>query len=65
MIMTIDNFISMIIKVGLCGGGWGISAFNVVTPTLDPSKAGVNFTNILRTAFLFESFVQSFFVLTF
>jgi hypothetical protein len=26
-------------------------------------KQGVNFTNILRTAFPYESFVQSFFVL--
>ncbi len=65
MIITVDNFISMILKVGLCGGGWGISAFYVVTLTLDPSKAGVNFTNILRAAFLFKSFEQCFFVLTF
>ncbi len=61
MKMKIDNFISMILRVGLCEVGWGISAFYVVTPTLDPSKAGVNFTNILRAELLYESFKQSFF----
>jgi hypothetical protein len=32
---------------------------------LPMKKLGVNFTNILRAAFFCESFVQSFFVLTF
>jgi hypothetical protein len=43
-----------------------IAAFNfTLNEMTKQSKAGVNFTNILRAPFLYKSFAQSFFVLTF